>query len=73
MDATDLLETLGKKEFRAAELHLADGRSVPIPHGDYFMMFPSKKTAIAFTDSVHFEIVDIASIVRVVPLAGGAA
>ena len=72
MDAADLLETLGKKEFRPAELHLADGRSLPLPHGDYFLMFPSKKTAFVFTDAVHFEIVDIASIVRVLPLATGA-
>ena len=71
MDATDLMETLGKKEFRPVELHLADGRALPLPHGDYFLMFPSKKTALVFPDGVHFEIVDIASIVRVVPLAAG--
>ena len=71
MDATDLMETLGKKEFRPVELHLTDGRTLPLPHLDYFLMFPSKKTALVFPDGVHFEVVDIASIVRVAPLAAG--
>ena len=73
MDATDLLETLGKKEFRPVELHLADGRSLSVPHVDYFLIFPTKKSALVFPDGVHFEIVDIASIVRVVPMIAGAA
>lgn len=72
MDATDLLEALSKKQFRPVELHLADGRSLTVPHVDYFFMFPTQKSALVFPDGVHFEIVDIASIVRVVPLAAGA-
>ena len=67
MDATDLMDALNKKEFRPVELHLTDGRTMPVPHVDYFRMFPTKKSALVFPDGVHFEIVDIASIVRVVP------
>jgi hypothetical protein len=67
MDAEDLIQTMHRKEFRPVELHLADGQKLTVPHPDYFLVFPNRKSALVFTDGIHFEILDLASIVRAVP------
>jgi len=69
MDAADLMQALHTKEFRPVELHLADGRALRVGHPDCFLLFPTKKSALVFPDGVHFELVDVGSIVRVVPAA----
>ncbi len=69
MDATDLMQTLHSKGFRPVELHLADGRALRVDHPDYFLLFPTRKSALVFPDGVHFEMLDIASVVRAVPVA----
>ena len=71
MDATDLVETLHRKGFRPAEIHLADGRTLKLPHPDYLLLFPNRKSALVFPDGVHSELVDVAAIVRVVPTRNG--
>jgi len=71
MDATDLMHALHTKEFRPVEIHLADGRSLRVDHPDYFLLFPTKKSALVFLDGVHSELVDVESIERVVPAAAG--
>ena len=69
MEAHDLMQALHTKEFRPVELHLADGRSLRLEHPDCFLLFPTKKSAWVFPDGVHFELVDVESIVRVAPAA----
>ena len=68
MDAEDLLQTMNRKEFRPVELHLSDGQKMLVPHPDYFLVFPNRKSALVFPDGIHFEILDLASIVRAVPV-----
>jgi hypothetical protein len=69
MDATDLMQTLNTKSFRPVELHLVDGRSLRVEHPDCFLLFPTRKSALVFPDGVRFELVDVESIVRLVPIA----
>ena len=73
MDAADLVQTMHGKEFRPVELHLADGQKMIVPHPDYFLLFPNRKSALVFPDGVHFEILDLAAIVRAVPIQPSAA
>jgi hypothetical protein len=73
MDAEDLIQTMHRKEFRPVELHLADGHKLLVPHPDYLLVFPNRKSALVFPDGVHFEILDLASIVRAVPVPPPAA
>ena len=68
MDAEDLLQTMHRKEFRPVELHLSDGQKMLVPHPDYFLVFPNRKSALVFPDGIHFEILDLASIVRAGPV-----
>ena len=72
MDPTDLMQTLHTENFRPVELQMADGRAFRVDHPDYFLLFPTKKSALVFPDGVHFELVDVASIVRVIPQPAGA-
>ena len=67
MDAEDLLQTMHSKEFRPVELHLSDGQKLLVPHPDYFFVFPNRKSALVFPDGIHFEIIDLAAVVRAVP------
>jgi hypothetical protein len=69
MDAEDLLQTMHRKEFRPVELHLVNGQTMLVPHPDYFLVFPNRKSALVFPDGVHFEILDLAAVVRAVPIA----
>ena len=67
MDAEDLLQTMHRKEFRPVELHLSDGQKLLVPHPDYFLVFPNRKSALVFPDGIHFEIIDLAAVVQAVP------
>ena len=69
MDSEDLIHTMHRKEFRPVELHLCDGQKLLVPHPDYFFVFPNRKSALVFPDGIHFEILDLASIVRAVPIS----
>ena len=73
MDSEDLIQTMHRKEFRPVELHLSDGQKMLVPHPDYFFVFPNRKSALVFPDGIHFEILDLASIVRAVPVEPRAA
>ena len=68
MEVTDLMNAIHRKEFLPANLHFSDGSVLRLPHPDYFMLFPTKESALVFPDGKNFEIVDVASIVRIVPV-----
>ena len=68
MDAAHLMQTLSTKAFRPVDLHLADGRSLRVEHPDCFLLFPTRKSALVFPDGVRFELVEVGSIVRLVPV-----
>jgi hypothetical protein len=44
--------------FRPFRIHVADGRTFPIPHPDILSMFPSGRTVIVYQDDDNFSVLD---------------
>jgi hypothetical protein len=45
--------------FQPFVIHLADGREVPVPHRDFFMMVPSGRTLIVALPDDTVDIIDL--------------
>jgi hypothetical protein len=45
--------------FRPFTIHLADGRSLAVPHRDYLSMSPGGRTVIVYQASEAFSIIDL--------------
>lgn len=57
------------------EIHLADGRAIPVKHRDFLMSAPSGRTVIVYQPDDSFDIVDVrlVSSLQVKPSDGRAA
>jgi len=51
--------------FRPFTLHLADGRSLPVPHRDFLSQSPSGRTVIVYGDDDSFSIIDVLLVTRI--------
>lgn len=61
--------------FRPFTIHLADGRSVRVPHRDYLAMSPGGRTVIVYQADEAFSILDLLLVTELAvdagaPLAG---
>ena len=45
--------------FQPFTVHMADGRSFPIPHPDFLSMSPTGRTVIIYADNDEFSILDL--------------
>ena len=45
--------------FHPFTIHLADGRTLPVPHRDFLSHSPSGRTVIVYGDGDSFSIVDL--------------
>jgi len=51
--------------FRPFTLHLADGRSLSVPHRDFLSHSPSGRTVIVYGDDESFSIIDLLLVTRI--------
>ena len=65
MDALAIRQVLGARPFQPVVLHLADGRSLEIPHSDFASISQSGRRVIVEKNDDTFEIVDVLLINRV--------
>lgn len=47
------------KPFRPFNVHMADGRSFPVPHPEFLSMSPTGRTVIIFQENEEFSILDL--------------
>ena len=60
MTAEQLRKLHREQPFRPFRIHLADGRSLAVPHPDFLWITPNGRTAAVFsTDDDAFDIVDL--------------
>jgi hypothetical protein len=59
MDALAIRQVLGARPFQPVVLHLADGRSLDIPHSDFASISQSGRRVIVEKSDDSFEIVDV--------------
>jgi hypothetical protein len=59
MDALAIRQVLGARPFQPVVLHLADGRSLEIPHSDFASISQSGRRVIVEKSDDTFEIVDV--------------
>jgi hypothetical protein len=60
MTSAQFVKVWKSAPFRPFAIHLADGRSLPIPHPDYVSLSPTGRTASVWEDDADaFEIVDL--------------
>jgi hypothetical protein len=45
--------------FRPFSIHMADGRSFPVPHPDFLSMSPTGRTVIVYQENDEFSILDL--------------
>jgi hypothetical protein len=45
--------------FRPFTIHMADGRSLPVPHPDFLSMSPTGRTVIIYQEDDSFSICDL--------------
>ena len=45
--------------FRPFRVHMADGRSFPVPHPDFLSMSPTGRTVIIYPEDEEFSILDL--------------
>ena len=45
--------------FRPFSIHMADGRSFPVPHPDFLSMSPTGRTVIVYEQDDAFSILDL--------------
>jgi hypothetical protein len=49
----------GAEPFQPFTIHLADGRSIDVPHREFLALGPTGRTIIAFTQDDDFHIIDL--------------
>ena len=63
--------------FRPFTIHLADGRTLPVPHRDFVLQSPSGRTIIVYHPDDTYSVVDLYLVtelkVQAMPDSGGAA
>jgi hypothetical protein len=59
MKLEDLRNVLSAKPFQPFELHVADGRRLPIPHPEFLAVFPHGRSAIIFEEDGSFHVIDL--------------
>jgi len=59
MTAEQLRATRAANPFRPFTIHLADGRSLRVPHRDYLSMSPGGRTVIVYHSDEAFSIMDL--------------
>jgi hypothetical protein len=59
MTAEQLRTVRDATPFRPFTIHLADGRSLPVPHRDFLSMTPGGRTVIVYRGGEAMSIVDI--------------
>jgi hypothetical protein len=60
------LRTLARAEpFRPFTLHLADGKSLDVPHPDFLSHSPSGRTVIVYGEDDAFSVVDLLLVTRI--------
>ena len=59
MTIEKLRELYSAEPFRPFVLHLADGRSIPVAHRDFFASAPSGRTAAIFQPDDTFNLIDL--------------
>lgn len=59
MTVEQLRATREAHPFRPFTLHLADGRSLRVPHRDYLSLSPSGRTVIIYQTDESFSILDL--------------
>ena len=47
------------RPFRPFTIHMADGRSLHVPHGEFLAHSPSGRTVIVYQEGDNFSIVDL--------------
>jgi hypothetical protein len=57
--------------FHPFEIHLADGRSLPVPHPEFLAITPPGRTVIVTKKDGTFEIVDLLLVTTLRPHANG--
>ena len=45
--------------FQPFTIHMADGRTFPVPHPDFLSMSPSGRTVIIYQENEEFSILDL--------------
>ncbi len=58
MTIDQLRSTREKVPFQPFTVHLADGRSLPVPHRDYLSISPAGRTVIIYGSGDAFSIID---------------
>jgi hypothetical protein len=59
MTADELRNVYGAEPFHPFTLHLADGRNVHVPHSEFIAISPRGRTAVVYSASGSFNVVDV--------------
>jgi len=59
MTAEQLRALREANPFRPFTIHLADGRSLPVPHRDFVSQSPGGRTVIVYRSDEAFSVVDL--------------
>jgi hypothetical protein len=59
MTIDQLRGVLDAKPFRPFIIHLADGRTLPVPHRDFISHAPNGRTLVVYNAGDSFSIVDL--------------
>jgi hypothetical protein len=59
MTSSQLREVREANPFRPFTIHLADGRSLRVPHRDYLSMSPSGRTVLVYKADDAFSFLDL--------------
>lgn len=59
MTINEFRNLLGAQPFRAFDIHLADGRSIPVKHREFALPSPSGRTVIVYQPDDSFDIIDL--------------
>ena len=63
MTTESLQKALHAAPFQSFTLHLADGRTLPVPHRDFVAHRPGGRVAVIMDDDDGFELVDLLLVV----------
>lgn len=59
MQAKELQSIYRAQPFREFVMHLADGRSIRVPHPELMALSPTGRNAVVYTKDGAFEIIDV--------------
>jgi len=70
MTTQQLQNVYDARPFKPFNIHLADGRVLPVPHREFLTHSPSGRTVIVFDAEDNFSIIDLLLVTRLEVLAG---